>query len=350
MIVALAHFVEAPKENPYVWSLGTALQRQGHDVLHLPSSSLFLLRYSSAWRASTIHFQWFETLVGADSRVKMFLKSIVFLAQLKICALLGKRLIWTAHNAKSHELLFPRLERWVVRRIGAQVHTIIVHCDSARTEISQYLAIDDQEKFSVIDHGNYVGIYADEVTEEAARRKLGLDAGDMVILFLGNIRPYKGLDDLITSFQKFQQPGVKLLIAGKPLSTEMQNDIESRCGKNPDIIFHPAFIADDDIQLYLRACNVVAFPYKQILASGAVILAMSFGKPCIAPDIGCISSIITRSGNYLYSPVGLGGLDPALEKAIKHKDELAEMGAVNYERAKELDWDRIAGETALLYK
>jgi glycosyltransferase involved in cell wall biosynthesis len=280
----------------------------------------------------------------------MILKSIVFLAQLKICALLGKRLVWTAHNAKSHELLFPRLERWVVRRIGAEVHAIIVHCDSARTEISQYLAIDDQEKFSVIDHGNYIGIYADEVTEGEARKELGLDEGDMVILFLGNIRPYKGLDDLITSFRKIHRPGAKLLIAGKPLNAEMQNAIESRCNNNPDIIFHPAFIADDDMQLYLRACNVVAFPYKRILASGAVILAMSFGKPCIVPDIGCMSSIITRSANYLYSPVGLAGLDLALEKAINQKDRLAEMGAKNYERAKQLDWDRIAGETAMLYK
>ena len=350
MIIALAHFAEAPKENPYVWSLGSALRRQGHDVRPLPASALFLLRYASARAASTIHFQWFETQVGADSWIKMALKSVVFLAQLGLCKLLGKKLVWTVHNATSHELLFPRLEHWVVRRIAATADEIIFHCEAIRKDLSRYLGINDQEKISIVEHGNYFGIYRDDISRDAARSKFRLAESDMVILFLGNIRPYKGLDDLIVAFNDVRRPGIKLLIAGKPLNDSVRQDIENLCGNNPDIVFRPEFIDDDDIQAYLRACDVVAFPYRQILTSGAVILAMSFGKACIAPDIGCLSSAISQSANYLYSPIGLEGLRPALEQAIIDKNKLKEMGADNYERAKKMDWDRIAAETARLYK
>ncbi len=350
MTVALAHFTNQPKENPYVWSLGTALQGLGHDVEPMPASAFFLFRYASARRASTIHFQWFETLVGAPSRLKMILKSVIFLAQLKLCRLLGKRLVWTVHNAKSHEQQFPRVEFWIVSRIAANVHSIIVHCETARDELCRYLGGADPEKFHVIEHGSYIGIYKDEITREAARERIGLEHNDTVILFLGNIRPYKGLDDLITAFREVRQPGIKLLIAGKPLDDGIQGDIDTRCGNEADIVFLPSFIDDDDLQVYFRASDVVAFPYKTVLTSGAVILAMSFGKPCIAPDIGCISSAVTRSANYLYSPVGLEGLRAALAKAIDDKDKLSAAGAENHDRAKLLDWNRIAAETAQLYQ
>lgn len=350
MTIALAHFTDEPKENPYVWSLGTALKRLGHDVQPMPASAFFLIRYASARRASTIHFQWFETLVGANSRIKMILKSIVFLGQLKLCRLLGKRLVWTLHNAKSHEQQFPRIESWIVRQIANNVHSIIVHCESAKQDMGGYLGDRNLHKFSVVEHGSYIGIYKDEVTREAARETLGFDSEDIVILFLGNIRPYKGLDDLITAFGRVHQPGIKLLIAGKPLNLSIQAELETRCSNEPDIVFLPAFIEDDVLQVYFRASDVVAFPYRNVLTSGAVILAMSFGKACIAPDIGCISSTITRSANYLYSPVGLDGLIPAVQQAIEEKDKLPAAGQENYERAQQLDWDTIAADTARLYK
>jgi glycosyltransferase involved in cell wall biosynthesis len=149
---------------------------------------------------------------------------------------------------------------------------------------------------------------------------------------------------------KVRRPGIKLLIAGKPLNSSIQAELEKRCKNEPDIVFLPSFIEDDVLQVYLRASDVVAFPYRNVLTSGAVILAMSFGKACIAPDLGCISSTITRSANYLYSPVGLDGLIPAVQQAIEEKEKLPASGLENYERARQLDWDTIAKDTACLYK
>ena len=128
MIIALAHFANEPKENPYVWRLGSALKRLGIDVRPLPASSLFLFRFRSARIASTIHFQWFETQVGSPIFLKMFMKTILFLLQVKLCKVFRKRLVWTLHNSLSHEARYPLFEKWGMRRMAAMVDTIAMAC------------------------------------------------------------------------------------------------------------------------------------------------------------------------------------------------------------------------------
>jgi len=50
------------------------------------------------------------------------------------------------------------------------------------------------------------------------------------------------------------------------------------------------FIPDNDIQIYMNAADIIVLPYLDILNSGVAILAMSFGKPVIAPRTGSIPS------------------------------------------------------------
>ncbi len=349
MIIALAHFANEPKENPYVWRLGSSLKRLGIDVRPLPASSLFWFRYRSARIASTIHFQWFETQVGSPIFLKMFMKTILFLLQLKICKAFGKRLVWTLHNSLSHEAQFPRFERWGMRRMAATVDTILVHCESVMEEMSRLLGV-DIGKLHCARHGNFIDLYPNEVSKESARESLGIRDTETVVLFLGAVRPYKGLDRLIEEFRYLDLPDTRLLVAGRPLDAAIRSDIESRCENIDSITLRLEFVDDSDMQLYFGASDIVAFPYRSILMSGAVILAMSFGRPCVAPMIGCLPSVLDASSNFLYSQDDEIGLRRALEQAIRDKSRLPEMGAANFARAKSLDWDEIAAETARHYR
>jgi glycosyltransferase involved in cell wall biosynthesis len=328
--------------------LGTALRRGGHDVQPLASGALFLVKSPVALRASVIHFQWFEVLVVSAYLPWMVLKALVFLAQAWLCKGLGKRLVWTAHNTMSHEACFPRLERWVVKRIANLVDGIIVHCEVAKTEIGRYVNIKDDGKIFVVDHGNYIGAYPADISRADARQALALGADDMIVLFLGSIRPYKGVAELVAAFKNVQRAGVKLLIAGRPMSVALQRDLESQCADCSSIIFRPQFVPEEDVQKYFQASDLVAFPYRRILASGAVVLAMSFGRACLAPRIGCLPSILGEEGGFLYEP-GVGTLQQALADGIKRRSELQNMGVRNLERARRFDWDAIAARTAQVY-
>jgi glycosyltransferase involved in cell wall biosynthesis len=86
-----------------------------------------------------------------------------------------------------------------------------------------------------------------------------------------------------------------------------------------------------------------------VLTSGAVILAMSFGRACIAPATGCIQDVLDERGAFLYDPERPGALRDAIARALGCRDRLREMGAYNLERAREWGWDRVARETAHVY-
>ncbi|MDG6250545.1 hypothetical protein, partial [Methanocalculus sp.] len=92
------------------------------------------------------------------------------------------------------------------------------------------------------------------------------------------------------------------------------------------------------------AADVVILPYTDILSSGAALLALSFGKPIIAPAIGCIPQVLDNHGSILYDPDQEEGMINAM-KSIK-KCNLSDMGKHNYQKSKDLNWDLVGKMTA----
>ena len=109
------------------------------------------------------------------------------------------------------------------------------------------------------------------------------------------------------------------------------------------------FIPAEELQVYLNAADVVVLPYKDILTSGAAVLAMSFGKPVIAPKLGCVAELIEEGvGGFLYDPEDEDGLLNAMRKAITAN--LRALGEYNLQKARELDWLRAAKATLEVYQ
>jgi glycosyltransferase involved in cell wall biosynthesis len=108
------------------------------------------------------------------------------------------------------------------------------------------------------------------------------------------------------------------------------------------------FIPDDDIQAYMNAADIVVLPYKNLLTSGAAMLAMSFGKPIIAPNVKCIADTLDNEGSFLYS--NENSLSGALQNVLE-KDRIAlqNMGIHNLRLAEQFGWDEIAKKTYGVY-
>jgi glycosyltransferase involved in cell wall biosynthesis len=92
------------------------------------------------------------------------------------------------------------------------------------------------------------------------------------------------------------------------------------------------------------------FPYTKALTSGALILAMSFGRACIAPRMGAIADTLNAEGGFLYEPAEPAALRNALVAADAAAPRLTEMGAHNFERARQWGWDEAARATAAAYR
>jgi glycosyltransferase involved in cell wall biosynthesis len=109
------------------------------------------------------------------------------------------------------------------------------------------------------------------------------------------------------------------------------------------------FVPNDALEIYLNAADVFVLPVCSIFNSGSILLAMSFGLPCIAPRLGGLPETLREDGSLLYDPTQPDGLLAALQLAIRRKSELSQSGRANLQRAKNWTWDQVADRTAEVY-
>ena len=77
---------------------------------------------------------------------------------------------------------------------------------------------------------------------------------------------------------------------------------------------HLGFVADEDLQVYFRAADVAVFPYRRTLNSGALMAALTFGTPVIAPAQGCLPEVVSPEFGILYDPDAEDGFAAALAR------------------------------------
>jgi len=173
---------------------------------------------------------------------------------------------------------------------------------------------------------------------------------EMVFLFLGLVRAYKGVPALIETFRSLPYDDLHLLIAGEPVSKKLWQDIERKAGDCSQVQLHPKFISPEEIQVYMNAADIVVFPYTKTLTTGALLLAMSFGRACIAPKMGAVQDTLDDKGGFLYDLAAPNGLRDSMERAVRSRWQLEDMGRHNRRRAESWDWDDIAYRTSHVYR
>ena len=301
-----------------------------------------------SWKPDVLHLHWLHAFFLADNYLLAVVRLTVFIIKIFILKLIGVKIIWTAHNI--HEQKYLILDRFCTYYVANMADAIIVHSQAAKDKFIDQISINDQQKIFIVPHGNYLEYYQNNIKQETARVQLNITKTDFVLLFIGAIRPYKAVIELIEHFQQLTDENLRLILAGNPISEEFTKLIKSKIQGDRIIKFIPGYIPDSQVQVYLNACDAVVFPYQDILTSGSVLLAMSFAKPCVVPRTGCIGEVLDDQGAFLYNPESEHGLFQALTNAIKHKDRLSEMGKYNLELANKYNWQEIAETTFNIYQ
>jgi glycosyltransferase involved in cell wall biosynthesis len=336
-------------DNPYQKELIANLESFGVKVKALDKDKYFLPFFFKE-KPNILHLHLLYTYFMSANISATLITSMFFLSQLIILKLIGVKIVWTAHDLNNHHQRYLKIDRLVTKIITQIADAIIVHGKTAKVKVIKTFSIKNQDKIFVIPHGNYLNNYKNVVKRTEARKILDIPDTSFVLLLLGRIQPYKGVFELIDSFQQWHDKEAKLIIAGQPSNENITQIIQQKIGEDPHIKFIPRFIPDEEIQIYMNACDAVVLPYRDILTSGSVVLAMSFARACIAPKKGCIEDMLDRSGAFLYEPDDNLGLIKAMNDAMQRKDELKEMGKHNLNIAREWNWDFIAKMTFEAYQ
>jgi len=345
-------------ENAYMTLLADALREAGVDVRTPPLPLFFpLTRAVLANRdADAMQLDWIYdyyvttgTGVGPANAVVSFLRAAAFLVDLALVSLLGVGVVRTVHNERHHEGLYPRTERVVNECVFAVADAVTVKCGAAADAVAAAYRVPEADEMEVVPDGSFVAAYENDVSRGAARRDLGIDDDAFVVLFFGLIREYKGVPDLVEAFAALDAPDAELWLVGNPHDDRTEAQVAALARSDPRIETRLEFVPDERIQYFLNAADVLALPYRRILNSGTAHLGLSYGRPVVAPAIGCLPETVPPENELLYDPSDADGLAAALRRAYDHPD-LGSIGRANHRHARSQRWARAATALTDIYR
>lgn len=172
---------------------------------------------------------------------------------------------------------------------------------------------------------------------DAARRELGISTP--LVLFLGLIRRYKGVDLLLEAAPRIvRETGARVAIVGEVFPEA--RPLEEKWKRSPardSILWRDEYVPEEEMGRWLAACDAVVLPYRYVSGSGIAARAIAAGRPMVGTSVGGLSETV-RPG--VTGELFAAGDPDALADAVR---KVIERGIFSYEpgltlAARESSW------------
>ncbi|MCD4830053.1 MAG: glycosyltransferase [Candidatus Cloacimonetes bacterium] len=234
----------------------------------------------------------------------------------------GIRSVYIIDNIDFHERwpLAAALTRYAL----SPATRLVTMSSSVHDSLRRLLPRFPEKRIHSLHHPNYDFYATGESDGAALRRELGVATDAPLPLFFGFIKPYKGLDVLLSALPGAlrELPDLKLLVAGEVYGSDsVYRELIER--HSLPVIWHDRFIPNEQTAAYFAAADVVVLPYRTATQSGITQLAFSCGKPVIASCVGGLPEIIDegRTG-YLVPPEDPDALAAAIVRFFREADDM----------------------------
>lgn len=268
-------------------------------------------------KVKAVFLNWMETAL--DVRIKQ---------HLMLYKAMGVKICWFFHNRIPHDCKSKthiKNMKWLANKSD----WIFVLSHKSKEYVPNVKR--NQKKCIYVPHINYIDAYS--ASERNVREECGIKEEEFLFMFLGQIRPYKNIEVLIQAFKELKLEQAKLLIAGEVQDGKYMSELTKLYSGEQNIIVKPEFISNREMEAFLRAGDVVTLPYSMVssMNSGAMIMAFSYGKTVIVPEIAMSSDIKKEGFAFIYSyqneEEGLKQLKKMLLEAYERgRDEIEKMG------------------------
>ncbi len=328
--------------NIYLRELGHAYERLGAVVVSGRENFFYF-----DCRPNIIHIHWPEQLYRLDTlehetdlgRAKSALDRLRYFKKN------GAKCVLTMHNLMPHEKAGSEATRLIFEGCFDAADLVVHHCEKSVDLVKREYPRADGKKTVIYPHGHYLA-YPSHMTRQEARESLGLQDGDFVFLHFGIIRGYKGLQRVLNAFYRVKLKNKKLVIAGRAadcswLTTNIFERVRKKLWeKRRHLLLCLKTIPNNEVQRFLKACDVVVLGHTAGLNSGVAILGMTFGRVVVGPDLGCIGEVLRSGQNVVYDPTSPEGLVRAMEQAAGM--DMHTSGDTNSAVAAGWSWDEMA--------
>jgi rhamnosyl/mannosyltransferase len=172
-----------------------------------------------------------------------------------------------------------------------------------------------------------------------------------MILFVGVLRPYKGLEVLLRAMTHVAQ--AHLVIVGSDPERGRAARLASRFGLSGRVSF-TGVVSESRRRILLHACDLFVLPSLDRREAFGVsqLEAMACGKPVVSSDLSTGVRFVNRDGEtgLLVPPADHAALAGAISRLLADPDLRARMGQTARERViREFSVDRMVEETVGVY-
>lgn len=275
------------KSNPYQSLLYDAIKTE-HGIYSTGFAPKQLTKEylkSKRQHCGVLHLHWLHAFydVKNDKTVQSFIDNLAY------AKTIGYRVVWTAHNLLPHEndANSIAIHKYVRQQVIDLCDHIISHDKTAKKALLNTFKI-SANKINIAPHGLY-NVSEITKTETQLKREFGLPGDSFVLLLLGRIRKYKGIDKAIEAFKKsfasHGQHNAYLIVAGAPDDFELDKLISKEANENNHIKYIRGEISQLEVDKLFKLSTLSLLPYEAGMTSGVSYMSLSHKKPMLVTPL-----------------------------------------------------------------
>lgn len=221
----------------------------------------------------------------------------------------GAARVLLCHNVREHE--GSALGKFLTLGAFLASDAFVVHAESDRELLSRRIP---GRPIAVLPHPIVAPMAGDR---DRARRDLGISGP--LVLFLGLVRRYKGVEVLLEAAPRIvAATGARIAIVGEVFPEA--RSLERRRQSSPvrdSILWRDEYVTEEEMSRWLAACDVVVLPHRYVSGSGIAARAIAAGRPMAAAAVGgLVETVRPGETGELFAPGNADALAGAVERVL----------------------------------
>jgi len=235
------------------------------------------------------------------------------------------------HNVIEHETAFWK--KFLTRLLLNKCDNFIVQTEVDKNNLNTFLP-----GKNILKHPHPI------YSQFPAAKKTLAKRANLELLFYGFVRPYKGLEVLLSAMKLIKRTDSHLSIVGEFWDSKeetadyiIKNNLESVV----EII--PRYVTDQETAEYFQRADVVILPYKSATGTGVIPIAYHYNKPVIVTNVGGLPDVVSQNNTgWIIESNSPQALANSIDSLSVNNLDKFKTNIIEYKKS--LSWDHMAKE------
>jgi len=342
------------------YNIAKHLARRGHEVHVITALDKGLPKESMEEGFYVHRIFWrkirFVGVISFWAKVFLILRKvnpdIIHAQSIGICipAFIAKKLLrkpYVVWGQGSDVYLPGKFIKSISKLVLKNANTVIALTEDMKREMQKIYSRDVSVIPNGIDLNNFKS-----VSRKKARSKLQIKEDEKIILFVGTLRPVKGVRYLIEAMSGINQecPKVKLLLVGDGVDMPYLKRIVKHLNLKEFVTF-VGKVPNENVSQYMAASDIFVLPSLSESFGIVNLEAMTFGLPIVATRVGGLPEIIKDGANgFLVEPKNPRQIAEKILLLLEDNELKEIISKNNKNKAKDYGWGGVVGKLEEVYR